>query len=223
MRKLIKSIVVSTALLAGMTGAAFADTRSEAFVEENANAVLETLNQPTLSSEERTEKFNDYMNTFADVQKIARFVLGSYGRGLSEDEFDRYFSAFHTYSMAVYEVQLDQFRGEDIEVVGSVDLRDDGSDSVVQTTVHAEGEDFTIEWRVRKQRDTEFYKVLDVALNLDGSQIWLAQEQRAQFVSLLDRSNGDIDTLITRINEMTTKLRTEAAAGVQSNFNENRL
>ena len=215
--KTLATGIIAIALTAASSLPAFADTASEIFVEKNANNVLATLNQPTLSDEERTQKFNKYMFEFSDIRRIARFVLGRHGRGLNKDEFSTYFDAFNSYALAVYEAQLDQFRGEEIEVVGSVDLRDDGSDSIVQTQLKSgrTGELMDVEWRVRKKRGTDLYRVLDVALNLDGSQIWLAREQQAQFVSVLDRANGDIDVLVTRINEMTEKLMEEKKSAKQ--------
>ena len=52
-------------------------------------------------------------------------------------------------------------------------------------------------------------QVVDVALNLDGNLIWLAIEQRAQFLALLDRSNGSAEALIDKIESMKRKLETE--------------
>ncbi|ACT58071.1 MlaC/ttg2D family ABC transporter substrate-binding protein [Hirschia baltica] len=204
--KKITTIALATTMF---VGAAWADANSEAFVEENANAVLHTLNQPELTEADRTAQFNLYMNTFADMDKVARFAVGRYGRQFSDAEFKAYSDAFITYALAVYEVQLDRFRGEEIEVVGSVDLRP--GDSVVKTRILATNDNkkFNVEWRVLKDKDSANYQVLDVALNIEGSQIWLAQEQRAQFVSLLDRSNGNAEVLIERINSMTEKLKNE--------------
>jgi phospholipid transport system substrate-binding protein len=47
-----------------------------------------------------------------------------------------------------------------------------------------------------------------VALNLDGNLIWLAIEQRAQFIALLDQNNGSADVLINKINSMTADIKT---------------
>lgn len=204
--KKIASLAIVGTIFAG---ASWADPKSEAYVEKNANIVLHTLNKPDLTDKDRTEQFNEYMNTFANMDKVARFAVGRYGRQFSEEEFQAYSDAFITYALAVYEVQLDRFRGEEIEVVGSVDLRP--GDSVVKTRILApsSGKKFNVEWRVRQDKNSDEFKVLDVALNIEGSQIWLAQEQQAQFVSLLDRSNGNAKILIERINAMTEKLRKE--------------
>ena len=59
----------------------------------------------------------------------------------------------------------------------------------------------SVRWRVLKRNDG--YQVVDVALNVNGNLIWLAIEQQAQFLSLLDRTNGSADALINRIERMT--------------------
>jgi phospholipid transport system substrate-binding protein len=206
---LTKKITACLASAMIFTSVSIADEQSEAYVEKNANHVLATLNQPDLTGEERTAQFNKFMNTFANMDKVARFAVGRYGRQFTKEEFAAYSNAFIEYALAVYEVQLDQFRGEDIEVVGSVDLRP--GDSVVKTRILAPeaGKKYNVEWRVRQEKNSEEFKVLDVALNIDGSQIWLAQEQQAQFVAILDRSNGDVNALLDRISQMTEKLKKE--------------
>ena len=82
------------------------------------------------------------------------------------------------------------------------------SDSIVDTTIaRSDGKNMDVRWRVL-HRNGE-YQVVDVALDIDGNLIWLAIEQRAQFLALLDRTNGSADALINKINDMTDKLKDE--------------
>ncbi len=62
-----------------------------------------------------------------------------------------------------------------------------------------------VRWRVLKRNGE--YQVVDVALNVNGNLIWLAIEQQAQFLSLLDRTNGSADALIRKIEQMTREVR----------------
>ncbi|MEM7765965.1 MAG: ABC transporter substrate-binding protein [Pseudomonadota bacterium] len=207
---------LKTTLLAGLLASivtaapAFADATTEAYVEENASVVLQTLNDPALDDAARTAAFSTYMDTFTDLNRISNFVIGKYARRFDDAELARYRDAFRTYALTVYEVQLDQYRGEAVDVTGSVDRSE--RDSIVNTLIkRADGEAMDVRWRVMT-RDGE-YQVVDVALNIDGNLLWLAIEQRAQFISLLDRTNGSADALIEKINSMTAKLMAEKAAG----------
>lgn len=183
---------------------AFADAKTEAYVAKNANEVLATLNNPDLSAQERTAKFSDYMDQFADFDAISNFVIGKYSRRFSADELARYRKAFREYAMAVYETELDAYRGEAVTVRNSVDRSP--TDSIVNTVIRRrDGKDMDVRWRVQGTEGN--YQVVDVALNLDGNLIWLAIEQRAQFIALLDQNNGSADVLINRINTMTRDLK----------------
>ena len=206
----MKTVLAALALSIVVSPAAFADAATEAYVEENANEVLRTLNDPSLNSEERTATFNAYMDEFTDMKAVSNFAIGKYARRFTPDELARYREAFRTYALAVYEVQLDQYRGEGVVVEGSTDRNE--RDSIVDTTIRrGDGEDMDIRWRVLTRNGQ--YQVVDVALNLDGNLIWLAIEQRAQFLSLLDKNNGSADNLIDKIESMTAKLRADQAAG----------
>ena len=183
-----------------------ADAKTESYVQENASDVLASLNDPSLDSEERTEKFNTYMDEFTDMTAVSNFAIGKYARRFSEDELARYRKVFREYALAVYENELDAYRGEAVIVKDSVDRS--ATDSIVNTVIkRQDGKDMDVRWRVLT-RDGK-YQVVDVALNLDGNLIWLAIEQRAQFLALLDRSNGSAEGLIDKIESMKRKLETE--------------
>lgn len=195
-------VLTAAAALAAFAPAAMADKKSEAYVEVNANSVLKVLNDKTLTDPQREAKFSEYMNLFAHMPSIARRVLGAQGRSISQADFDRYYKIFQTYAMEVYEVHLDQFRGESIRVVGSKD--EDSRRSTVTSVIKSSqtGQDTKVYWDVLMSQDGKTYRVRDVGIDLGGSVLWLAQEQQAQFESVLDRNNGNIDKLIDRINAM---------------------
>lgn len=183
---------------------AFADAKTEAYVQKNANEVLATLNSPDLSSQERTAKFSEYMDQFADFDAISNFVIGKYSRRFSQSELTAYRKAFREYAMAVYENELDAYRGEAVTVRNSVDRS--ATDSIVNTVIkRQDGRDMDVRWRVQGKEGN--YQVVDVALNLDGNLIWLAIEQRAQFIALLDQNNGSAQVLINKINSMTENVK----------------
>ncbi|RIJ31403.1 MlaC/ttg2D family ABC transporter substrate-binding protein [Henriciella algicola] len=195
---------VAALVMAAAASPVFADAKTEAFVEENANEVLEALNDPTLSSEERTELFSGYMEEFADFNAVSRFVIGRYANRFTPQELTRFQGVFRNYALAVYENELDAYRGEKVVVDRSIDRT--ASDSIVDTRIpRADGQEMNVRWRVLKRNGE--YQVVDVALNVNGNLIWLAIEQQAQFLSLLDRTNGSADALIRKIEQMTREVR----------------
>lgn len=202
-RFILPAILATTVAVAALP--AHADAKTEAYVQKNANEVLATLNSPDLTAKERTTKFSQYMDEFADFDAISNFVIGKYSRRFSEADLKRYRTAFRNYAMAVYESELDAYRGEAVTVKNSVDRS--ATDSIVNTVIkRRDGRDMDVRWRVQGKEGA--YQVVDVALNLDGNLIWLAIEQRAQFIALLDQNNGSADVLINKIDSMTANLKT---------------
>lgn len=212
--------LAAAALLAVATPAAFADKKSEAYVEANANTVLQVLNDKTLSDAQREAKFGEYMNKFAHMPTIARRVLGVNGRSVSDADFDKYFKVFQNYALEVYEVHFDEFRGEKLRVIGSKD--EDDRRSTVATMIKSSktGKETKVYWDVLKSQDGQTYRVRDVGIDLGGSTLWLAQEQQAQFESFLNRNNGNIDKLIGRINVLLADMEARKKDGRGSAFTQ---
>ncbi|WP_353256406.1 ABC transporter substrate-binding protein [Hyphomonas sp.] len=203
MKNLIRSTLAAT-LVAALALPAFADARTEAYVQKNASEALSTLNNPKLTAAERTATFNAYMDKFTDIDAVSNFVIGKYARRFTQDELTRYRKAFRNYALAVYEAQLDAYRGEAVVVKSSVDRSP--TDSIVNTVIkRKDGKEMDVRWRVQGKEGS--YQVVDVALNSDGNLIWLGIEQRAQFIALLDDNNGSADKLIAKIDSMTKKLK----------------
>ncbi len=203
-----RALAIAGALAASVGVApAFADQKSESYVESKANYVLEVLNDSALSDDARAAKFSEFMNTFADFRSIARRVLGPATRQMSEAQLEAYYTAFENYAVAVYQDQLDQFRGEEIRVTGSRDLSDRNSHVASLIKSSDTGKDVEVIWDVLESRDGSKYLVRDVALNIGGNnQFWLAVDQHQDFQAFLKRNNNDIDALIANINEMTAAM-----------------
>ncbi len=212
--------LAAAALISVATPAAFADKKSEAYVEANANSVLQVLNDKTLNDAQREMKFGEYMNKFAHMPTIARRVLGVNGRSISDADFDKYFKVFQNYALEVYEVHFDEFRGEKLRVIGSKD--EDDRRSTVATLIKSSktGKDTKVYWDVLRSQDGKTYRVRDVGIDLGGSTLWLAQEQQAQFESFLNRNNGNIDKLIGRINVLLADMEARKKDGRGSAFTQ---
>jgi ABC-type transporter MlaC component len=67
-----------------------------------------------------------------------------------------------------------------------------------------------VQWRVLNNGGA--WKAVDVSLVLEGSEIWLAQQQQRDFLAMLDRNKGNIRALIATINQQTQTMRARIAA-----------
>ena len=195
--------ILAATMLAVSALPAFADAKTEEYVRTNANDVLASLNAPGLTASERRAQFQTYMDEFANLDAVAKFVIGKYAKRFSDEEMETYLATFREYALAVYEFYFNEYRGRDVKVIGSTDRN--ARDSIVDTEiVRADGQELEVRWRVLNRGGQ--YQVVDVALNAEGNLIWLAIEQQAQFLSILDKNNGSSEALIEVIDGMTADL-----------------
>ena len=198
------------------------------FVDCNSKLVLDILNDTNLTPSARTEKFDTFMDEFADIQRVGRFTLGSrYQRKMNDDEMLGFLEAFRANMLTVYQVQLDQMRGDAIYVINTVEKRP-GKEAIVVTELSRNGERVTeAHWRIMNFGDG--WQVVDVAIDFDGQLLWLAIEQRLFHLAILDKTpNGKfknskqidrarIAGLINTIKLSTEDLKAELASNNKTN------
>ncbi len=206
--------VLSAGLLAVAPSAhAARNSEAESYVQQNAASALRTLGDRSLSSTQRRQTFDRLMAQFADMPRIAYFVLGRYGSQLRSDGALRteWTRTFQEYAIAVYEARLGNFSGSTIRVTGSIE-RVPGRDVIVTSELAPRdgGRPMTVQWRLL--RSGEGWKVVDVSLIFEGNEIWLAQQQQRDFLAQLDRNNGDIRALMTTIRGQTASMRERVVA-----------
>ncbi len=186
---------------------------AETYVQSNATAALRTLAETNVGSPQRRAQFDQLMTRFADMPRIASFVLGRYGAQLRSDAALRteWTRTFQEYSIAVYEDRLGRFNGATIRVTDSTE-RVAGRDVIVTSEMQPRGggRAQTVQWRLLRSGNA--WKVVDVSLLIEGNQIWLAQQQQRDFLAQLDRNSGNIPALMTELRGLTASLRQRVLA-----------
>lgn len=210
---LAAAAAAATLVIAAAPASSAADPAAEQYVAVNANEALKTLSDRSLTAADRQARFRTLMQRFADVPSISNFVLGANAAGQlrANPELAREWNqVFVDYSVAVYEDQLDQFRGNAVTVTGSLE-RVPGRDVVVKSTITPRGasQPMPVQWRIVK-RGAE-WKVVDVSLVLERNEVWLAQRQQRDFANILG-ARGDVRALITAVRQQTAEMRARIAA-----------
>lgn len=178
------SFILPVLLLSGAATAA-ADNPTE-IVETVTEEAQDSLSDKTLTTAETERLLED-----VDVDGIARFALGKYAKSVSDADYEAYETVFRSYLKGQMEQHLAQFSSSDVDIV---DETRRGSQIIIETKVtRADGEVMDVNWRLR--RSSEGWEIIDVeAMNL-----WLAIEQRAQFLAELDQNGGDLGALVQTI------------------------
>ena len=171
------------------------DAGAEAFVQAKAQRVITVLANKSMSDAQKTQVFHQAVDELADVPRITNFVLGKYARTITPEQRARFTPVFRAYAESVYQSRIDDYRGEQLKVVGSVVNKP--GDVTVKTVISGGQitQPLPVSWRVLGGGQT--WKVVDVQFK----GIWLAITQQQDFVSTIDNAGGNIDVLINQLQK----------------------
>jgi len=183
----------------GAISTAQAATSSEAFISSNIQRSLEILNGKELRPEQRSQQFQDLLLGIVDMRRIALFTLGQYRRTASAPDQDKFVAAFQNYAIASYQTYFARYAGQTLTVTGSTERAP--QDVVVMTTLRDPNDrggrqPLEVDFRVRS--DTGKPMLVDFSV----AGIWLALEERDQFVAFLDHNDGSVPKLIEHLNQL---------------------
>lgn len=182
-------------LLAGLAtpghGADAAETPS-AFVAELAHQALLSVDSKTLSSVDRHRRFEALLDADFDVPRIASFVLGRYWKTASDAERQEFTAVFRNSLVRTYSRRFTEYSGNSFRVIRE---RAEGATSTVvysEISQPASDQPLKVEWHLI---DRDGLRIIDVSV--DG--ISMALAQREEYSSALQRSGGDVSSLIRQL------------------------
>ena len=195
MTKLIRIKIFSVITFFIIINSVFASSFSaeKDFVSNFADTAINILSDNEILEGEKNSKFTDLVMSAIDLNLISKFVLSKTWKNATDDQKERYIQAFKDYFINSYANKLDQYSGEQVEVV---DAEEAGKYVIVNSFIYREGTDtlkINLKWRLLN-RDNEI-KIID--LNIEGISLIIAQ--REEFQSFLANNEGDLEKLIEKI------------------------
>ena len=192
MNKIFKIIIVFLTLIPlTVWGSNFSN--EEAFVKKFADEAIMILGNDQIDKDEKNDQFTNLVMSAIDLNLISQFVLSKTWKSATDDQKERYISAFKTYFINSYANKLDQYSGEKIIVSGSDEA---GKYIIVDSDIIREGTDtlkINLKWRLLNKNGD--IKIID--LNIEGISLVIAQ--REEFQSFLSNNEGDLEALISKI------------------------
>ena len=192
MNKKFKILIVFFALIPlTVWGSNFSN--EEAFVKKFADEAIMILGNDQIDKDEKNDQFTNLVMSAIDLNLISQFVLSKTWKSATDDQKERYISAFKTYFINSYANKLDQYSGEKIIVSGSDEA---GKYIIVDSDIIREGTDtlkINLKWRLLNKNGD--IKIID--LNIEGISLVIAQ--REEFQSFLSNNEGDLEALISKI------------------------
>ena len=184
-------------VLAGTPARAASDQQAIKFVEDLGAEAIDVISDKSAGKSAMEDNFQTLLRENADLKKIAAFSLGRYVRTPDQAQKAEYLDLFETFIVKVYVTRLSDYNDEKFDVTGAQEKGSKGREVIVSSQIK-----FTngrppvdVKWWVLREGDG--FKVFDV--NVAG--IWLAQEQRDQFTSILNSNNGDFSALLSHLKE----------------------
>jgi len=191
-RSLLKSSAMLSALLIAPWAASApvsAAGAAESYVASLGKSIL-VVARAGGSRAQMSSKFRVLMARNAAISAIGIFSLGKYKSKLPRAKRSEYFKLIEKFVAGLFVKYAKEFAGNRIEVTGS--KARSAKDIIVSSKVHfANGKaPLDVKWRLLKSGGG--YKIFDVRV----LGVWLAIQQRSEFVSVIKRNNGDVNALL---------------------------
>ena len=183
---------------------ALAATPAETYLQQNIQKGLAILQDKGAAEAQTDLQFRGFLESLTDIKRVALFTLGPVSKTAAPADVDAFTAAFHDYIIAVYQSQLSHYTGEALIVTGSTEHAP--GDFIVATKIGdasgkiangAEEVDFRVE------AVNGGFEVLDASVG----GIWLATNERDQFMAFLARHNNDVAALTAHVKEVTSNMR----------------
>ena len=186
-------LVVALVILVPARPAAAQDPA--AVITSLGNKALKVLG-PNVDPNLRVARFRELFQADFDVPGIARFVLGRYWRLAAPAQQQEFIRLFTDYIAVVYANRLAEYGGETLRVTGTHPAPD--GELVASQIIRTNGQPpARVDWLLTPANGS--YKITDVIF--EG--VSMAVTQRSEFASFIQRNGGQVQSLITALEQKT--------------------
>ncbi|HCD17634.1 MAG: ABC transporter substrate-binding protein [Rhizobiales bacterium TMED83] len=189
---LMLSLAVGLAAPAWAEDRAADEARAKIFVTDMADEAITILKTQT-TREAREAGFRKLLNERANMRRIARFTLGAFARKISDEDFATYQELLNELIIKVYANRLGEYGNEQVVVGRSQSKK---KNFIVKSQIEFDNgrQPIDVDWWLYREKDGSF-TLFDVRV----IGVWMAQEQRDSFASVLKNNRGDISALLGHI------------------------
>mgnify|MGYP003684689953 FL=1 len=161
----------------------------EVFVQSTVNRASEALNN-IYSKEEKINKLKNIAKETVDIDGIGLYTLGSYRKGLSDNQKEKYLDLFEEYFLKTFASRLAEYSNPEIKVSTSKQLNENYSMVSSALVATDQRPEVKIDWRIYT-KNPENLLIRD--LIIEG--LSLARTQKEEFASIIQSNDGKIEAL----------------------------
>ena len=191
---LILNLAVGLSSAGSADGTSPGEKRAKTFVTELAGEAITILKTQT-TREGREAGFRKILNERANMRRIARFTLGPFARKISDEDFATYQQLLNELIIKVYANRLGEYGNEQLVVGRSQSKK---KNFIINSQIEFDNgrPPIAVDWWLYREKDGSF-SLFDVRV----IGVWMAQEQRDSFASVLKNNRGDISALLGHIRK----------------------
>lgn len=207
MRVIFRNILVGLALAwlsAASVSAANASADSvRQFATDLGNNALAVVSDKTLPTDQKSQKIEALFTQNVDIEWIARFVLGKNWRTATDEQKQRYMSAYKRFLVKNYTARFTDYTNENFKVDN---VREEGEGKYYLTMeITRPGQaNILLDYRIRETNGQN--KIIDIVV--EG--VSLITTQRSEFASVV--SQHGLDYLIEQLGNKNSPLQKNAAS-----------
>jgi len=165
------------------------------FVQSTVNRASEALGGE-FSKEEKILKLMSIAKETVDINGIGFYTIGTYRKGMSEDQKKEYSFLFDKYFLKSFASRLAEYSNPEIEVKSKRKIND--KYTMVSSVLVATDErpEVKIDWRIYTKNPNN---PLIRDLIIEG--LSLARTQKEEFSSIIQSNDGDVNALFSTLKE----------------------
>jgi len=165
------------------------------FVQSTVNRASEALGGE-FSKEEKILKLMSIAKETVDINGIGFYTIGTYKKGMSEDQKKEYSFLFDKYFLKSFASRLAEYSNPEIEVKSKRKIND--KYTMVSSVLVATDErpEVKIDWRIYTKNPNN---PLIRDLIIEG--LSLARTQKEEFSSIIQSNDGDVNALFSTLKE----------------------
>ncbi len=165
------------------------------FVRALADEAVTSLTGQSISDQEREQNLRKILRNYFDVKSIARLALGRYWKRASKSEKDQYMKLFEDLIVVTYSSRFKDYSNEKLLIENTI--ANDKYVLVKSLVDRGAQQPIRVDWRITFPDGR--YKIIDIVV--EG--VSMVQTQRSEFSSVIRRSGGKVEGLLTALRDKT--------------------
>ena len=170
------------------------------FIQELVNDAIKTLSDKSLTFEEKNIFIEKIAIENVDIKGLGLYTLGQIRKDLGETTLNTYQNLFQNYFLKSLTSRLNDYSSQKFEVLEAE--QKNANYTIVRSIIgeSVKSPEIKVDWRVYTKNPQ---KPLIRDLIVEG--LSLARTQKEEFASILNTNNNDINALIKKLQEFTSK------------------